>query len=64
MNAAGPDHLFAYAAPATLATKGWATRCTVLGFTANLAAVSHTLMPPARAARIRSVSLSVTLGPL
>jgi hypothetical protein len=28
-------------------------RCTVLGFTSNLAAVLRTLMPPARAARIR-----------
>src|SRR5215813_635110 len=58
---AGPDHLFAKAAPATLAlsapSKGWATRCTVLGFTANLATVLRTLMPPARAALIRSASL-------
>jgi hypothetical protein len=44
--------------------KGRAMRCTVLGFTSNLAAVLRTLMPPARAARIRSVSLSFTLGPL
>src|SRR5262249_61892641 len=44
--------------------KARAMRCTVLGFTSNLAAVLRTLMPPARAARIRSVSLSFTLGPL
>src|SRR6516162_11701734 len=43
-------HLFACAAPATLATKGRAMRCTVLGFTSNLAAVLRTLMPPASAA--------------
>src|SRR5262249_14990932 len=63
---AGPDHLFAYAAPATLAlsapSKGRATRCTVLGFTSNLAAVLRTLMPPARAALIRSASLSAIGG--
>src|SRR5215470_17190950 len=52
MDPSGPDHLFAYAAPATLATKGRAMRCTVLGFTSNLAAVLRTLMPPARAALI------------
>src|SRR6516225_2929884 len=62
MDAAGPDHLFAYAAPATLATKGRAMRCTVLGFTSNLAAVLRTLMPPARAALIRSASLSAIGG--
>src|SRR5262249_43502486 len=33
----------------------------LLGFTSNLAAVLHTLMPPARAARI---ALTFTLGPL
>src|SRR5215475_5877292 len=59
------DHLFAY--PATLAcsappSKGWAMRCTVLGFTSNLAAVLRTLMPPARAALIRSASLSAIGG--
>src|SRR4029453_8063996 len=50
--------------PATLAapSKGWATRCTVLGFTANLAAVLRTLMPPARAVLIRSASLSAIGG--
>src|SRR5262249_53233592 len=41
MDPSGPDHLFAYAAPATLATKGRAMRCTVLGFTSNLAATTH-----------------------
>src|SRR5262249_36377367 len=63
---AGPDHLFPYAGPATLAlsapSKGRATRCTVLGFTSNLAAVLRTLMPPARAALIRSASLSAIGG--
>jgi hypothetical protein len=49
-------------------------RCTVLGLTSNLAAVLRTLMPPARAALIRSATLSAiswpteaftfTLGPL
>jgi hypothetical protein len=49
-------------------------RCTVLAFTSNFAAVLRTLMPPARAALIRSASLSAigwpaesftfTLGPL
>src|SRR5262245_61621327 len=62
MDPSGPDHLFAYAAPATLATKGRAMRCTVLGFTSNLAAVLRTLMPPARAALIRSASLSAIGG--
>src|SRR5262249_40809360 len=46
--------MLAFSAP----SKGWATRCTVLGFTSNLAAVLRTLMPPARAALIRSASLS------
>src|SRR5262249_46615641 len=41
-----PDLLVAYAAPATLATKGRAMRCTVLGFTSNLAAVLRTLCTP------------------
>ena len=37
-------------------------RCTVLGFTSNLAAVLRTLMPPTRAALIRSASLSAIGG--
>src|SRR5207248_11593252 len=37
---------------------GRAMRCTVLGFTSNLAAVLRTLMPPARAALICSANLS------
>src|SRR5262249_11315495 len=37
-------------------------RCMVLGFTSNLAAVLRTLMPPARAALIRSASLSAIGG--
>src|SRR5262249_56860714 len=49
MDAAGRDQLFAYADAATLASsappKGRAMRCTVLGFTSNLAAVLRTLMP-------------------
>ena len=49
-------------AAATLAfsppSKGRAMRCTVLGFTSNFAAVLCTLMPPARAALMRSASLS------
>src|SRR5262249_46096779 len=66
MAAAGRDQLFAYAAAATLASsassKGRAKRCTVLGFTSNLAAVLRTLMPPARAVLIRSASLSAIGG--
>src|SRR5215475_7330660 len=61
MDATGRDQLFAWAGPATLAcsapSKGRAIRCTVLGFTSNLAAVLRTLMPPARAARIHSATL-------
>jgi hypothetical protein len=67
--------LFAAAALAPSARpKGRAMRCTVLGFTSNLAAALRTLMPPARAALIRSAkfvrdrrpakSLTFTLGPL
>jgi len=56
--------LFAYAA--TLAPsappKGRVMRCTVLGFTSNLAAVLRTLMPPARAALMRSANLSAIGG--
>ncbi len=37
-------------------------RCTVLGFTSNLAAVLRTLMPPARAALICSANLSAIGG--
>jgi hypothetical protein len=69
MDAAGPDHLFAYAPAATLAcavsSKGWAMRCTVLGFTSNLAAVLRALIPPARAPGRRTAkALTFTLGPL
>jgi hypothetical protein len=49
-----PRVLCAYAPAATLAcsasSKGRAMRCTVLGFTSNLAAVLRTLKPSARAA--------------
>jgi hypothetical protein len=56
--------MLAFSAP----SKERAMRCTVLGFTSNLAAVFRMLMPPARAAMIRSArpakSLTFTLGPL
>ena len=56
--------LFAYAA--TLApsapSKGRLMRCTVLGFTSNLAAILRTLMLPASAVLIRSASLSAIGG--
>jgi hypothetical protein len=48
MDAAGRDQLFAWPGTATFASsassKGRAMRCTVLGFTLNLAAVLRTLM--------------------
>src|SRR5258707_15537826 len=56
--------LFAYAATLALSAlpKGRAMRCTVLGFTSNLAAVLRTLMAPARAVLIRSANLSAIGG--
>src|SRR5262249_2757677 len=75
--AAGPDHLMCPGRAGPLIWLGRAgdacvvgalervgDTLSVLGFTSNFAAVLRTLMPPARAARIRSVSLSFTLGPL
>src|SRR5260221_2182473 len=61
---ASPRALFAYAAALapSASPKGRAIRCTVLGFTSNLAAVLRTLMPPARAALIRSANLSAIGG--
>jgi hypothetical protein len=48
-----------------VSSKGWAMRCTVLGFTSNLAAVLRALIPPARAPGRRTAkALTFTLGPL
>src|SRR5690242_17536216 len=52
-----PTNAFKLAPP-----KGRAMRCTVLALTSNLAAVLRTLMPPTRAALIRSASLSAIGG--